>query len=141
MIHNKVVLIKRDRDSEIIDRIRVELQKFWMSIEDNKPPSFDFKNDIDLISRLHNYAEPGNTITATDRIAELAEIYRQASEEMKRAEEKRDAAKAEIITLIGSAEKVKGFNFTISSGLVGPAKVEYERAGYRQFKINWRKLA
>jgi len=138
---NQVVIIKRDRDQDIIDRIKGELNLFWMSIEESTPPPFDFKNDIDLISRLHGYAEPGTVGVATDRIAELAEVYRSASEEMKRAEEKKDAAKAELLTLIGAAEKVKGFDFTISSGLVGPTKVSYERSGYRQFKINWRKMA
>jgi hypothetical protein len=51
----------------------------------------------------------------------------------------KEAAKAEILTIIRDAEKVKGDNFSISSGLIGPSEYVVKKDGYRNFKITWKK--
>jgi hypothetical protein len=79
-------------------------------------------------------------MTATDRIIELATAYKSVSEIIKRHDETKAGYKAEILTLIGDVEKVKGEMFTISAGLTGPAHIEaYERAGFRNFKVTFKK--
>lgn len=136
---NNVVLIKRDRDDALIEKIKFSVLNFWNSIECGVPPDFDFERDADFISKLYSHAEPGKVIESTDRMADLARAYKAAADKMKLAEKEKDAAKAELLTLIGAAEKVSGSNFTISSGIIGPASVSFERQAYRNFKINWRK--
>jgi hypothetical protein len=72
-------------------------------------------------------------------IITLAEKYRLASEDEKEAKERKDEAKAKILMQVSDAEKVISDMFTISAGMIGPAKVEYTRDGYRTFRIHWRK--
>lgn len=136
---NRVILIKREPDPTVITAIKEKIKGFWASVDAHQEPTPDFARDADFIARLYSYAEPGKVFNADDRIAKLAFAYKQAADEVKTAEEKKDAAKAELLTIVGSAEKVIGPTFTISAGMVGPAHVEYDRQGYRLFKISWKK--
>jgi putative phage-type endonuclease len=136
---NRVVLIKREPDAKVIEAIRHRIKEFWDSVAKGIEPKPDFSRDADFIGTLFSYAEPGRVITADDKISALATQYRRAADEAKAAEEKKDAARAEILTLIGDAEKVIGPWGTISAGLVGPKHVEYDAKGYRTFRINWKK--
>jgi putative phage-type endonuclease len=138
---NRVALIHRDADTQIIETIKMRVKAFWESIEANKPPHPDYVRDCEFISKLYNYAEPGKILDARDDayIARMCANYREASEAAKKADERKQAIKAELLTRIGSAEKVLGEDYSITASLVGPAHVEYEREGYRLFKINWRK--
>jgi len=137
---NRVVLIKREPDLKVIDAIKKRIKEFWESIQSHNAPSPDFQRDSDFIGRLYSYSEPGSVYNADDRVSRLAYAYKQASAEAKAASDKKDAAKAEILTLVGNAEKVVGETFTVSLGLTGPALIPaYERKGYRNFKISWKK--
>jgi len=69
------------------------------------------------------------------RMSSLVVAYKEAAENAKVWENRKQAAKAELLTLVGSNEKVKGDDFSISCGMIGPATVSYERAAYRNFKI------
>jgi len=138
---NDLQLIKRTRDEAVITAIKERVGQFWASIEANIPPEPDFMADSEFIGKLFGYATPGKVvdISADDRLAQLAAQYRAFGDTIKMAEAGRDAIKAELLTVIGDAEKALGAGFTISAGVVGPAHVEYDRAGYRSFKINWKK--
>lgn len=137
---NRVVLIKREPDPVAHEAIRKRVAEFWASVATHQEPTPDFTKDADFIAHLYNYAEVGKVFNADERISKLAFAYKQAADEAKAADEKKDAAKAEILTLIGSAEKVLGPTFTVSCGLIGPAHVEYDRQGYRNFRISWKKV-
>ncbi len=137
---NRVVLIKREPDAVVMESIKKRIAEFWKSIETHKEPTPNYAKDYEIISRLYSYSEPGSVFNADARVSRLAFAYKQAANEAKAANEKKDAAKAEILTLIGSAEKVIGEMFTISAGLTGPALIPaYERKGFRNFKITWKK--
>ena len=137
---NRVVLIKREPDRKIIAAIKKRISEFWASVARHEAPPPDFKRDADFITGLYSHSEPGRIINADERISQLAAAYKQAAAESKAAEDKKDAARAEILTLIGDAERVTGETFTISAGLIGPKLIEaYERKGYRSFKINFKK--
>lgn len=137
---NRVVLIKREPDREVIQAIRKKIGEFWTSVCEHREPTPDFGRDSDFIARLYAFAEPGSVFNADDRVSKLAFAYKQAAQAVKEATEKKDAAKAEILTLVGSAEKVIGETFTISAGLTGPTRIEaYDRKGFRNFKISWKK--
>lgn len=136
---NRVVLIKREPDEKVIQAIRKKVGEFWASIREHREPTPDFGRDSDFIARLYQFAEPGKIFNADERVSKLAFSYKQATAEAKAATEKKDAAKAEILTIIGTAEKVIGPSFSISAGLTGPCHVEYDREGFRNFRINWKK--
>lgn len=136
---NKVVLIKRLPDQNVISAIKSKVCKFWESIDGNNPPQPNFEKDSEFISKLYGFAEPNKLFDARNdaKIETLAAEHKELVEKIKTAEARKDAIKAEILTMIGDAEKVAANGFSISAGVVGPAKIEYERAGYRTFRINW----
>lgn len=136
---NRVVLLKREPDPAIIERIKQEVAHFWKTIDDSTPPAPNFAKDAAFIAKLYGYAEVGKVMESDEKIEALAAEYRGHAEAEKEAEAGKKAAKAELLMIMGDAEKVKGAMFSISAGMVGPSHIEYDRAGYRNFRINWRK--
>lgn len=136
---NRVALIKREPDQEIINAIKNKVADFWKSIDCNIEPNPDFEKDAEIIRQLNNYAEPGKVIDANQRVSYLAGEYLAYCEQIKELENKRDAAKTEMITLIGDAEKIKGEQFTISAGMVAESQISFTRKPYRNFRISWKK--
>ena len=137
---NRVVIIKRTPDQKVHDAIKCKVAEFWKSIEENNPPHPDMLRDADFISSLYGYGEPGKVITLSDSgIKGMALKYKEYGEIIKDAESVRDSIKAQILMRIGDAEKAIGEGYSISAGMVGPTHIEYERAGYRLFKVNIKK--
>lgn len=138
---NRLVMIEREPDFGVIAEIKNRVRKFWTSIADNQPPAPDFAKDAEFISKLYGYADPGKVLGAEgdQQLLSLALQYKEASEKAAAADKAKKAAKAEILTLIGTAEKVIGQGFSISAGMVGPKHVEYDAEGYRNWRINWKK--
>ena len=137
---NRLVLIRREADPAVHAGIIAKADEFWKSIDAGIPPEPDFAKDADFIRKLYRFAEPGRLLNATEDMGPLVTAYKTASAEAKAAEEKKDAAKAELLTKIGKAEKVLGNGWTISAGMVAPTRVEaYDRAGFRTFRINFKK--
>jgi predicted phage-related endonuclease len=136
---NTIYLLKRQADPDIIQRIKLKATKFWESVESNTPPEPDYHKDAEFICSLYSLANPGKVLTASPSLAELVEQYKMVSDKLKILDEEKTAIKAQILVEIGDAEKVLGDNFTISAGVVGPAKISYERKGYRSFKVNFKK--
>ena len=136
---NSLKLIRREPMPEIISAIRQKVAEFWKSIDDNIEPSPTFPQDTEAVIRLTQYAEPGKVIAGTDDLTVKAAEYRRLGDEIKERQELRDTLKAEILLVIGDAEKVKGEEYTISAGITGEADIAYHRAAFRNFKITWRK--
>jgi putative phage-type endonuclease len=136
---NNVVLIPRKRDEVVIAALKTRVEAFWKSIWDNVEPKPDFVKDAEFIRTLYKYAEPGKVMAGTPKMAEMVSEYQALGRAAKMAEEARSAIKAELLTMIADAEKVVGDTFSISAGLIGPTHVEYDRAGYRDFRCYTRK--
>lgn len=136
---NRVVLLYRSANHEIIEELREAVKDFWISIEQDKPPKPDFDRDARMIASLYNHAEPGKVLfgeQVTDEMRELAKKYAMAGKREKVAVSEKKAAKAELLTLIGDVEKIVHPDFSGNFGLRGPVTVEaHERAGYRDFRI------
>lgn len=137
---NRAVLLKREPDPEIASSIRSQIKQFWHSIKEGLPPAPDFEKDAQFISQLYSQAEPGKLLDARkdSSLALLGVGYRSLGEQIKDLEAKRDGVKAQILMAIGDHEKVLGENFTIAANVVPPARVEYDRKAYRQFRVNWK---
>lgn len=140
---NRAILIKRFPDKEIHDAIKTKAVAFWHSIDNNEEPAPDFKQDAKFISHLNSYSEPGKVIGAEEldpRINDLALKYKHLAAEESTAKESKEAVKAEILTLIGDAEKVYSDKFSISAKVIPPALIEaYTRKPYRDFRVNLKK--
>lgn len=137
---NKVFVIKKEPHKLAHDAIRNAVEKFWISIESGQEPKPDFEKDADFIRSLYPYADPNKIMDATEDMEELVHKYKEHGQLIKNHKAYQDACRAELITLMGDAEKVKGELFSISAGMVGPKRVEaFERKGYRVFRINTKK--
>ena len=136
---NSLTLIKRTPDDTIIEAIKEKIAIFWDSIDKNIEPSPDFIRDAEFISKIYNYAEPGKTADSTPEIEDLVAKYKQASDIEKQATKEKKAAKAQILSIISDAEKVKGETFSISAGVVGPAEVSFTREAFRSFRVYFKK--
>ena len=134
---NKVSLLKRLPDASIHEAIRAKAAEFWKSIEENRPPAPNFERDAKFIAQLFNYADPGKVLMDPPAQMEiLIEQYKHLAQVEKEASSGKSALKAEMLMLIGDAEKVKGDGWSISAGVIGPTIIEqYERKGYRDFRV------
>ncbi len=137
---NDLKLIKRLPDEKIFAAITAKAWDFWQSIEDNKPPEPNFENDAEFISKIYGFAEPGKVISVVDNpsVEFLVAEYRFESDNAKESENKKQAIKAKILTLIGDAEKCIGQGYTISAGIIGGCHVEFDRKPYRSFKVSYK---
>lgn len=135
---NRLVLLKREPDTNIQEAIKKEVAAFWLSIKNNDAPAPDFARDAAFIASLYKYADPGKIIDANDQVETLANAYKKTSDMIKGLEGEKEKQKAMLLEVIKDAEKVKGSNFTISAGVVGETEVSYKRAAYRNFRISWR---
>lgn len=139
---NRLVLLKRTRHEAVILQIMKKIVAFWASVEENRPPQPNFQQDAEFIKNLYGFAEPGTLIDMTGNLKfqELAREHKRLGDIEKEAKAKRDAIKAEMLTMIGSAEKVEGGEFSISCGIISVGPVSYVRESYRNFKLSWRKV-
>lgn len=126
---------RRPRTFEIIDR---EVLEFWASIVANKPPKPDFARDSETISKLYRDVEAGKFIdlTGSNRAPELIADYVRGRDQEKEGSAVKDAAKAELLTLIGDAERATCGKATISAKTVAATHISYDRKAYRDFRIS-----
>lgn len=138
---NQLNLIYRPVNDEVVAALRAKIRMFWTSIEQNMKPDPNFSRDSEFLIKLNQYSDPGKQIdvSESEEIQQMAEQYKTYGDSIKLYDELRTELKAKMLMKIGTAEKAVGSNFTISAGLVGPAKYEVNREGYRTFKITWRK--
>jgi putative phage-type endonuclease len=137
---NRVSLLQRFPDQEIHTRILEEAERFWKQVDAGIAPTPDFVKDAEFIAKLYKQAEPGKIVTADMEIDQLARQYKEAAALEKQAKEQKDALKAEMLMRIGDASKVVGEGFSITASTTAESFVEaYTRAGFRQFRINWKK--
>lgn len=139
---NDVKIIKRNANKAIQEKIREKVSLFWNSIEENVQPNPDFTRDAEFVAKLYGHAEPGTVFNAigNDHLRSLMVQYKAHKAIIKDLDGKCEAIKAEVLTIIGDAEKVLGDGYTISAGVIGPAEISYTRQGYRTFKPNTNKL-
>jgi len=141
---NRAVTYRRSRNTNVGAALIAEATAFWSSIEQGAAPAADYLQDAEFIAKLYGYAEPDKVVRVDDlpgraRVLELVDAYNGAAALAKEHEEYKQAAKAELLTLIGDAEKVISPGFTISAGVVGEADISYHRNAYRGFRITPRK--
>lgn len=131
---NNVQLLKRQSVTEIHGEIIKRVSDFWESIEKGIEPNPNFEQDADFISKLYGYTEPGSIIEADEDIVRACHAYKEASDLEKKAKKAKNAAKAEILTMMKSAEKVQGA-VKVSTWLVPEVEINTVREPYRGFRV------
>lgn len=136
---NTVSLLRRVPDLKVFAAIKAKIAEFWKSVDEGIEPAPDFHRDAEFIISQFGFSEPGKIIQADETLIPLAEQYMAAGRDEKRAKEEKEALKAQMLTMIGDAEKVVSVGFSISAGMIGPKHVEYDAEGYRNFRITPKK--
>lgn len=140
---NRIEVIERQADDAVHAGIIAKAAEFWQSIADNRAPEPVMPDDAQAVIRMYQFAEPGRVLDARgdDRIASLLREYHRLRREASDLNELADVHKAELLQIIGEAEKVISDVGTVSAGIVGPATVSYERKPYRMFKFTPKRVA
>ncbi len=145
-------MIERARDEDVIRAIRHRVAAFWRSVDAGEEPSPVMPADADALIRMHQYAQPGKILDASndEKIKSLVAEYRAQCLARDRADDLAKVLKAELLQAIGDAEKVLLPGYTISASMVAdtpPTVITPEmigqsyggRKGYRNFRINAKK--
>lgn len=138
---NKPVLYFRDYDPEIGAAIEREAQLFWESVNAGEEPKPDYSVDGALLSKIRGAVHEKNTIdiSTNNRVYELVDQYKHGGELEKQGKEMKDTAKAELLDLIGNADKATFNGGSITAGMVAGSEVSFYREPYRNFRVNLKK--
>ncbi len=134
-------LVTRMADLDVGASLESRITEFWESIEEGAEPDPIYSGDAAFVASLYGYAEPGKVFDGrgNEELAALCEQYRAAAEREKEAKSDKETAKAQTLRIIGDAERAILDRYTISAGLIGPAHIEYDRAGYRNLRVTEKK--
>lgn len=140
---NHIEIVLRLRDLSVGSSLREAIASFWLKLGNGEYPPVTLPEDLDILKQLYGYSEPGKVLDARENgaINDWVIAYREAAAAEKAAKDAKDTAQAQLLQLIGEAERVLCDNgVTISCGMVAPTIVpEYERRGYRGWRITQRK--
>jgi putative phage-type endonuclease len=137
---NRQVLIVRQRDRAVGTAIRGKTEAFYKMLDKGDMPPVSLPQDAEIIRKVYGYAEPGKVIDFQSEddavLHQLVRDHNEATQLKSAAEKHHKATGAALMMAIGNAEKVLFSDFTVSAGVVGPARVEaYDRAGYRNLRV------
>ena len=107
---NRVVMLRRERNEDVIKSIKKKVTEFWESIRENNEPKPDLEKDAAFISKLYSFAEPGKVLELDEdaEMSDMARWYKTFGDKEKEAKKRKDAVKA------------------------------YTRKAFRNFKISWK---
>jgi predicted phage-related endonuclease len=145
---NTLKITKRDRDEAVGRVILKKVAEFWTMVRDDRPPPPDFSRDAKLIAALYNKSNPGEAIdlSGDKKADELIYYYSSTQESISLMERELDKYKAQMLEIIGTAEKAVGSRWTISAKEVAPTAGKLvtqdmvgtyinQRKGFRRFAV------
>jgi len=142
----------RQYDPEIGNAINVVVAEFWEMLDQGYEPQPDFHRDAQSVIAMHRETNDKKVDMSDDGLlAELCYEYEQASQDELDALKRKEAARAEILTIIGKNKEVTTEAHRIVTSAVkdAPPRVITQdmvgkeiggREGHRRFAINRRLL-
>jgi predicted phage-related endonuclease len=116
--------------------IRDAVAGFWQSQQDGLAPPMDFDRDGAALSRLYVDSDGGShDLTGNNRLPELFHAYKGAAAQEKEAGAAKDAAKAEIMSIIETREIVTCAGWKLTARTVPESPISYVRKPYRTFSL------
>ncbi len=136
----KPIIRLRDRDAG--EAIRTKARDLWQRINAGAAPEPDFTKDGATIAQVYRDND-GSSIDLSDnpRLAKLCREYKAAGADEKAAKERKDAAKAEILTIIEHAKSIAYAGGKISAGTNKESFRCYYRDEYEKLSISLTKIA
>lgn len=118
----------RVRDTAAGESIRLKIENLWQRVDEGIEPAPDFTKDGATIAQVFRDNDGSSVDLSHDaRLADLCRTYKAAGADEKAAKERKDAAKAEILTIIQHAKSIAYAGGKISAG----TNKESFRAYYR----------
>lgn len=141
---NKLERFQYDFRPKLFAEIEARVEAFWRDVEAGKAPPADYTRDGSVIAEL--YADAGDTLIdlRSDNLACIAAAeFLAADAEVKIAEKRRDAAKAELMEKLGEHGTGLCDGFTIKASRVAatpdreakPGEIIKGRKSYRRFSV------
>jgi hypothetical protein len=134
---NTPKVILRERDRVVGQAIVQQVREFWARVQANTPPEPDFTKDAETVARLY-VDNDGSSRDLSDnpRLVELCQEYKAAAADEKAANDRKKAAKAEILTIIESAKSVTTIGHKISAGTNREVYKAYNREAGERWTIS-----
>jgi predicted phage-related endonuclease len=141
---NKLELLVRERDDAVNAAIALKCAKFWDDLGKGVMPPIELPADAGIIAKLYRYSTPEKILDVQadedEKITALCTEYRAAADVVKGGEDRKKTAKAQLLLLIGDAERVLAKGFTISATSIADTEVAaFTRSGYRNVRITAQK--
>ena len=136
---NSLYRMKIKRHPGTIAKIETTIDRFWQTIKAGEEPRPDFKADAAAVIKL--YAASNSVVvdlTANNRLPELCATYKTGAAAQEAGKAERLSAKAEILSIMGTAHKaVCGDGYIISAPMVRETELPpTKREAYRAFQVN-----
>lgn len=129
--------IIRVRDTDVGAAIRAKVADIWNRINAGAEPAPDFTKDGDTIAQVYRDNDGSAVDLSNDmRLAALCRAYKKAGADEKAAKEIKDAAKAEILTIIKHAKSIATANGKISAGTNKASFRAYYRDEYEKLTVS-----
>ncbi|GJH00260.1 YqaJ viral recombinase family protein [Paraburkholderia terrae] len=134
---NTPKIIARQRDPEIGALIRQRVAEFWNRVHTGNAPRPNFSKDADTLARQYRDND-GSTIDLSENphLTALCKAYKDGGEKEKEGKAEKEAAKAEILTIIEHAKSITADGFKISAGTNKVSYRSYDRAAGLRVSIN-----
>ena len=134
--------IIRLRDHAFGAAAREKAADLWRRVHAMAPPEPDFLKDAATIASVYRDND-GSSIDLSDnpRVLALCKAYKKAGAEEKAAKEAKDAAKAELLTIIEHAKSVTAGAFKISAGTNKASFRAYYRDAYTKATVTLTEIA
>lgn len=129
--------IIRVRDVAAGEAIRTKSLDLWKRVNAGAEPAPDFTKDGATISQVYRDNDGSSVdLSGNNRLAVLCRTYKEAGAEAKAANERKDAAKAEIMTIIKAAKSIVYSNGKISAGTNKESFRAYYRDEFEKLSIS-----
>lgn len=138
---NSLYVLPRERFVDVGASIRKKVAEFWALLDAGELPPAVMPEDASVIIDMLQSADAGTStdLSMDEEAVMLVSQYDDAREEEKDAKQRKEISKALLLQKIGMFEKARIGMASVSAGMIGPATISYERAGYRNFKLTIRK--
>lgn len=131
----------RVRDRNVGEAIRTKVAELWQRINAGAAPEPDFTKDGATIAQVYRDNDGSSVDLSHDKhLAALCRAYKEAGAEEKAAKERKDAAKAEILTIIKAAKSITYNGGKISAGTNKESFRAYYRDEFEKLSISLTKI-
>jgi putative phage-type endonuclease len=139
---NNVMPVYRTHEPQIGERIIESVNDFWTKIGNGILPPPELPEDAAIMCKLYGKVEPEKVYDAREDecLRGLVRDYKVARASATKYEADAKSLQATILSRINDAERVINCgSYSIWAGRVEGGHVEYEREGYRGFKVTEKK--